>query len=49
MEEKEIIWNEVIDFFAKKYVAIKACLLGSTITLNGDVLNVNLKSKIQIN
>ena len=45
MEEKEIIWNEVIDFFAKKYVAIKACLLGSTITLQGDILNVNLKSK----
>ena len=45
MEEKEIIWEEVIDFFAKKYVAIKACLIGSSIELQGNVLNVKLKSK----
>ncbi len=45
MEEKEIVWNEVIDFFAKKYIAIKACLIGSTIDLQGNVLNVKLKSK----
>ena len=45
MENNEIIWGEVVDFFSKKYVAIKAALGGSTIDVQGDVVNVNLKSK----
>ena len=45
MENNEIIWNEVVDFFSKKYVAIKAALGGSTIDVQGENVNVNLKSK----
>ncbi|MBQ8298901.1 MAG: PolC-type DNA polymerase III [Clostridia bacterium] len=45
VENNEIIWGEVVDFFSKKYVAIKAALGGSTIDVQGDVVNVNLKSK----
>ncbi len=45
MENNEIIWNEVVDFFSKKYVAIKAALGGSTIDIQGDNVNVNLSSK----
>ena len=45
VENNEIIWNEVVDFFSKKYVAIKAALGGSTIDIQGDNVNVNLRSK----
>ena len=45
MEEKEIIWDDVIGFFAKKYITIKAALSGSTIDTQGDIVNVHLKSK----
>ena len=45
MEEKEIVWDEVIDFFAKKYISLKGALLGSTACLNGDILDIQLKTK----
>ena len=45
MEEKEIAWNEVIDFFAKKYISLKGALLGSEAKLDGNTLNVYLKTK----
>ena len=45
MEEKEIVWDEVIDFFAKKYISLKGALLGSTACLNGNILNIQLKTK----
>ena len=45
MEEKEIVWNDVVDFFAKKYVSLKGALLGSEAKLDGNVLNVYLKTK----
>ena len=45
MEEKEIVWDEVIDFFAKKYISLKGALLGSTACLNGNILDIQLKTK----
>ena len=45
MEEKEIAWDEVIDFFAKKYISLKGALLGSEAKLDGNNLNVYLKTK----
>ena len=45
MEEKEIVWNEIIDFFAKKYISLKGALLGSEAKLEGNTLNVYLKAK----
>ena len=45
MEEKEIVWDEVVDFFAKKYISLKGALLGSTACLNGDILDIQLKTK----
>jgi DNA polymerase-3 subunit alpha (Gram-positive type) len=45
VEEKEIVWNEIIDFFAKKYISLKGALLGSEAKLEGNTLNVYLKAK----
>ena len=45
MEEKEIVWEEVVDFFSKKYIALKAFLNGSTADIQGNMVNVHLKSK----
>ena len=45
MEEKEIVWNEIIDFFAKKYISLKGALLGSEAKLEGNTLNVYLKAR----
>ena len=45
VEEKEIVWDEVIDFFAKKYISLKGALLGSTACLNGNILDIQLKTK----
>ena len=45
MEEKEIVWNEIIDFFAKKYISLKGALLGSEAKIEGNTLNVYLKAK----
>ena len=45
MENNEVNWGEVTDFFSKKYISLKAGLSGSEITVNGDSINVMLKSK----
>ena len=45
MENNGVNWGEVIDFFSKKYIILKAMLNGSEITVNGDSINVMLKSK----
>lgn len=45
MENNEVNWGEVIDFFSKKYIVLKAMLNGSEIAVNGDSINVMLKSK----
>lgn len=38
-------WNEVIDFFSKKYVSSRAAFTGSEACINNNVIEVNLKSK----
>ena len=43
--ENEIVWNEVVDFFSKKYVLTRAAFSGSKASINGDTLDVNLKTK----
>ncbi len=45
MENNEVNWGEVIDFFSKKYISLKAMLMGSEITINDDSIDVMLKSK----
>lgn len=45
MENNEVNWGEIIDFFSKKYIVLKAMLNGSEIAVNGDSINVMLKSK----
>ena len=45
MENNEINWGEVTDFFSKKYISLRAMLNGSEISVNGDSINVMLKSK----
>ncbi len=41
----EVNWEDVVSFFSKKYIAVKAALAGSTAVLDNDTLCVNLKSK----
>lgn len=45
MSSNEFNWNEVVDFFSKKYVTSRAAFLGSTANINNGTIEVNLKSK----
>ena len=45
MEEKAIVWDEILDFFSKKYISLKGALLGSSMEIADDNLIVHLKSK----
>ena len=45
MENNESLWNEVVDFFSKKYIMTRAAFSGSTANIVGDILDVNLKTK----
>ncbi len=45
MENNGFNWNEVVDFFSKKYVSSRAAFSGSEASINGNVIEVNLKSK----
>ena len=45
MENNGVNWGEVVDFFSKKYISLRAGLIGSEITVEGDQINVMLKSK----
>jgi len=38
-------WNEVVDFFSKKYLSSRAGFIGSEANINHNVIEVNLKSK----
>ena len=45
MENNEFVWNEVVDFFSKKYILTRAAFSGSEASIVGDTLEVNLKTK----
>ena len=45
MENNGLNWNEVVDFFSKKYVSSRGAFSGSEASINNNVLEVNLKSK----
>lgn len=45
MDNNEVNWGEVIDFFSKKYISLRAMLMGSEISVENDNINVMLKSK----
>ena len=45
MENNGFNWNEVVDFFSKKYVSSRAAFTGSEAYINNNVIEVNLKSK----
>ena len=45
MENNGFNWNEVVDFFSKKYVSSRAAFNGSEAYINNNVIEVNLKSK----
>ncbi len=45
MENNGFNWNDVVDFFSKKYVSSRAAFNGSEATINNNVIEVNLKSK----
>lgn len=46
--ENDIIWSEVVDFFSKKYFLTRAAFSGSEANINGNTLNVNLKTKSKV-
>ena len=45
MEQNNINWNEVVDFFSKKYLLTKASFTNSFIELNGNTIDVTLGAK----
>ncbi len=45
MDENVLNWNEVVDFFSKKYVSSRAAFSGSEAKINNNVIEVDLKSK----
>lgn len=45
MENNGFNWDEVVDFFSKKYVSSRAAFSGSEASINGNTIEVNLKSK----
>lgn len=45
MENNGFNWNEVVDFFSKKYVSSRVAFSGSEASINGNTIEVNLKSK----
>ena len=45
MENNGFNWNDVVDFFSKKYVSSRAAFNGSEAYINNNVIEVNLKSK----
>ncbi len=45
MESNLFNWNEVVDFFSKKYISSRAAFSGSEANINNNVIEVNLKSK----
>ena len=45
MENDVVNWNEVVDFFSKKYILTKASFTNSSIQVSNDVINVNLGAR----
>lgn len=45
MDNSVFNWNEVVDFFSKKYISSRAGFVGSEANINDNVIEVNLKSK----
>ncbi|MBQ9314830.1 MAG: PolC-type DNA polymerase III [Clostridia bacterium] len=45
MNENVLNWNEVVDFFSKKYISSRAGFIGSEANINNNVIEINLKSK----
>ena len=45
MDENVLNWNEVVEFFSKKYISSRAGFAGSEANINQNVIEVNLKSK----
>ena len=45
VDENTLNWNEVIEFFSKKYISSRAAFMGSEATINQNAIEVNLKSK----
>lgn len=45
MENNELNWNEVVDFFSKKYILTRASFMNSSAVIENDKVNVNLGAK----
>ena len=45
MDNKELNWEEVVNFFSKKYILTRASFINSSAQIEGDKLNVHLGSK----
>ena len=45
MENNEFNWNEVVDFFSKKYILTRASFMNSEATIQNDCVNVKLGAK----
>ena len=45
MENNELNWNDVVDFFSKKYILTRASFMNSSATIENDCVNVNLGAK----
>ncbi len=45
MENNELNWNDVVDFFSKKYILTRASFMNSQATVENDCVNVKLGAK----
>ena len=45
MENKEFNWEEVVDFFSKKYILTRPSFTGSSVEIDGNKLNVTLGNR----
>ena len=45
MENNELNWNDVVDFFSKKYILTRASFMNSEATVENDCVNVKLGAK----
>jgi len=45
LENNELNWNDVVDFFSKKYILTRASFMNSSATIENDCVNVNLGAK----
>ena len=45
MENNELNWNEVVDFFSKKYILTRASFMNSQISIDNNCVNVKLGAR----